>query len=50
MIKRMAILDWKAMRCFHLRIFLIPVISLTTGIITALFVIPTNVLCSCFFS
>lgn len=50
MIKRMAILDWKAMRCFHLRIFLIPVISLTTGIITALFVIPTNVFMFLFFS
>lgn len=47
---RMAKLDWNAMKYFHLRIFLIPVISLAAGFITPLFVVPTNVFLFLFFS
>ena len=50
MIKRMMLFDWNAMKCFHLRIFLIPVISLASGFVTALFVVPTNVFMFLFFS
>ncbi len=48
--KRMVILDWKAMKYFQIRVFLIPVISMAAGIITALLVIPTNVFMFLFFS
>lgn len=47
---RMALLDWNAMKCFQLRIFLIPVISLAAGFVTALLVVPTNVFMFLFFS
>lgn len=47
---RMALFDWNAMKCFHLRIFLLPVISLAAGFITALLVVPTNVFLFLFFS
>lgn len=47
---RMALFDWNAMKCFHLRIFLLPVISLAAGFITALLVVPTNVFMFLFFS
>ena len=50
MIRQMALLDWKAIKCFYLRIFLIPVISLAAGFITALLVVPTNVFMFLFFS
>ena len=50
MTKRMALFDWNAMKCFHLRIFLLPVISLAAGFITALLVVPTNVFMFLFFS
>lgn len=50
MMIRMAKLDWNAMKYFHLRIFLIPVISLAAGFITPLFVVPTNVFLFLFFS
>ena len=46
----MALFDWNAMKCFHLRIILIPVISLAAGYITTLLVIPTNVFIFLFFS
>lgn len=48
--KRMAILDWNTMKCYRLRILLIPIISLAAGFITALLVVPTNVFMSLFFS
>ena len=41
--KQMALFDWKAIKCFHLRVFLLPVISLAAGLISALLVVPTNV-------
>lgn len=47
---RMALFDWNAMKCFRLRIFLLPVISLAAGFITALLVVPTNVFMFLFFS
>ncbi len=50
MMKRMAVFDWNAMKCFHLRILLIPVISLAAGFITALLVVPTNVFMCLFFT
>ena len=50
MTTRMALVDWNAMKCFHLRIFLLPVISLAAGFITALLVVPTNVFMFLFFS
>ncbi len=48
--KRMAMFDWNAMKCFHLRLFLIPIISLAAGFISALLVVPTNVFMFLFFS
>ncbi len=48
--KRMAILDWNAMKCFHLRLFLIPISSLAAGFFSALLVVPTNVFLFLFFS
>lgn len=48
--KRMAIFDWNAMKYFHLRLFLIPLISLSAGFILALLVIPMNVFLFLFFS
>lgn len=50
MIKQMALLDWKAIKYFHLRIFLLPIISLSAGFISALFVVPTNVFMFLFFT
>lgn len=50
MMIRMAKFDWNAMKCFHLRIFLLPVISLAAGFITALLVVPVNVFMCLFFS
>ena len=50
MMKRMVLLDWNAMKCFHPRILLLPVISLAAGFITALFVVPTNVFLFLFFT
>ena len=41
---------WFAMKCFHPRILLLPVISLAAGFITALFVVPTNVFLFLFFT
>ena len=38
------------MKCFHMRVFLLPVISLAAGFITALLVVPTNVFMFLFFS
>lgn len=49
MMARMALFDWNAMKYFHLRIFLLPVISLAAGFITALLVVPTNVFMFLFF-
>ena len=34
MMKRMVLLDWNAMKCFHPRILLLPVISLAAGFIS----------------
>ena len=48
--KRMAMIDWNAMKCFHLRLFLLPIISLAAGFISALLVVPTNVFLFLFFS
>ena len=48
--KRMAMIDWNAMKCFHLRLFLLPIISLAAGFISALLVVPTNVFMFLFFS
>ena len=48
--KRMAMIDWNAMKCFHLRLFLLPIISLVAGFISALLVVPTNVFMFLFFS
>lgn len=50
MMIRMARFDWYAIKCFHLRIFLIPVISLAAGFVAALLVVPTNVFLFLFFS
>ncbi len=50
MIKKMAVLDWRAMKCYHLRMFLIPVVALTAGIFTPLFTVPVNVFLFLFFS
>lgn len=50
MMIQMAKFDWDAMKYFHLRIFLLPVISLSAGFITALLVVPTNVFMFLFFS
>ena len=50
MMKQVALSDWKAIKYFHLRILLIPVISLTAGIISALLVVPVNVFMFLFFS
>ena len=47
--KRMAMIDWNAMKCFHLRLFLLPIISLAAGFISALLVVPTNVFMFLFF-
>lgn len=47
--KRMMILDWNALKCFHLRIFLIPVISLAAGVITPLLAVPVSVFMFLFF-
>lgn len=47
--KQVALSDWKAIKYFHLRILLIPVISLTAGIISALLVVPVNVFMFLFF-
>lgn len=47
---QIALLDWKAIKYFHLRIFLLPIISLAAGFILALLVIPTNVFMFLFFS
>ena len=41
--KQMALFDWKAIKCFHPRVFLLPVISLAAGLISALLVVPTYV-------
>ena len=43
-------IDWNAMKCFHLRLFLLPIISLAAGFISALLVVPTNVFMFLFFS
>lgn len=48
--KRRVLLDWKAMKYVHRRIFLLPVISLAAGCVTALLVVPTNVFMFLFFS
>ena len=48
--KRMAMSEWNAMKCFHLRLFLLPIISLAAGFISALLVVPTNVFMFLFFS
>lgn len=50
MMKRMMILDWNALKCFHLRIFLIPVISLAAGVVTPLLAVPVSVFMFLFFS
>ena len=48
--KRMAMLDWSAIKCFHLRLFLLPIISLAAGFVSVLLVVPTNVFLFLFFS
>lgn len=48
--KQMALFDWKAIKYFHMRVLLLPVISLTAGFISALLVVPTNVFMFLFFS
>ncbi len=50
MMKQMALFDWKAIKYFHLRVFLIPIVSLAAGIISALSVVPMNVFMCLFFS
>lgn len=50
MMKQMALFDWKAIKYFHLRVLLLPVISLAAGFISALLVVPTNVFMFLFFS
>lgn len=48
--KQMALFDWKAIKYFHMRVLLLPVISLAAGFISALLVVPTNVFMFLFFS
>lgn len=48
--RRMALVDWKAIKCYHIRVFLLPVTALAAGLITALLVVPTNVFMFLFFS
>ena len=50
MMKQMALFDWKAIKYFHMRVLLLPVISLAAGFISALLVVPTNVFMFLFFS
>ena len=50
MMKQMALFDWKAIKYFHLRVLLLPVISLAAGFISALLVVPTNVFMFLFYS
>lgn len=50
MMKQMALFDWKAIKYFHLRVFLIPIVSLAAGVVSALSVVPMNVFMCLFFS
>lgn len=50
MVRQMALFDWKAIKYFHARALLLPVISLAAGFISALLVVPTNVFMFLFFS
>lgn len=48
--KKMALLDWRAMKCYHLRMLLIPVTALAAGIVTPLFTVPVSVFLFLLFS
>ena len=50
MVKQIILFDWKAIKYFHPRVFLIPFVSLSAGFISALAVVPTNVFMFLFFS
>ncbi len=50
MMKQMALFDWKAIKYYHWRVLLLPVISLAAGFVSAILVVPTNVFMFLFFS
>lgn len=47
---KMALLDWRAMKYYHLRMIFIPVLALLAGYVAPLFVVPVSVYACLFFS
>ncbi len=50
MARQLALLDWRSMKSYHVRMIAIPISSFIIGMITNVFVIPTCVILSCLFS